>query len=141
MNISYTTSKNTTIRKPPLGVSPAYIIIEARIKELGEAIGRYDGLTQTTDQIRSWAKEIIIYCDTSDAIKNIQKETKTEESLEVITEEKSGAGPFSSTLIRTYCPKCHSQILEFYCSDNDRINTKYCYNCGQRLKFTKKTYN
>lgn len=134
-------SENTIIKKPPLGAPPAYIMIEARIKELGEAIGRYDSLTQTTDQIRSWAKEVLIYCDTSDAIKNIQKETKTEEPLEVITEEKSNWGSFSSTLIREYCPKCHTQILEYFYSDNERMTTKYCCNCGQRLKFTKKIYN
>ena len=134
-------SENTITKKPPLGAPPAYITIETRIKELGEAIGRYDSLTQTTDQIRSWAKEVLIYCDTSDAIKNIQKETKTEEPLEVITEEKSGEGPWSSTLVREYCPKCHTQILEYFYSDNERMTTKYCCNCGQRLKFTKKIYN
>ena len=85
-------SENTITKKPPLGAPPAYITIETRIKELGGAISRYDSLTQTTDQIRSWAKEVLIYCDASDAIKNIQKKTKTEEPLEVITEEKSNWG-------------------------------------------------
>ena len=67
------TFEDTTIKKPPLGARPAYITIEARIRELGEAISRYDSLTQTTDQIRSWAKEILIYCATSDVIKSMTK--------------------------------------------------------------------
>ena len=49
--------------KPPLGVKPAYIVAEDRIKELAEAIVRLSEEGRChTEKIILWAKEIQMQC-------------------------------------------------------------------------------
>lgn len=57
----------THAEKPPLGVYPYWIVYEDRIKDLAGGIIRYsDRLTDRTDAIRLWAKEIEELCDVTD---------------------------------------------------------------------------
>ena len=57
-----------SVSKPPLGVPPAYIVIDKRIAELAEAIGRY--VEDTPDKydkykmIANMAVEIVGHCET-----------------------------------------------------------------------------
>ena len=47
--------------KPPLGITPAKVVFEDRIMELGKAIGRYaeSDYPGSINYIRKWAKEIV----------------------------------------------------------------------------------
>jgi len=58
--------------KPPLGVTPSWLTIENRIKELAAAILRYnDDLNANNKTIKRWAREIILYCDLAEQMKAI----------------------------------------------------------------------
>ena len=48
--------------KPPLGVIPYWVIAENRIEELANAILRYIGEKNSVNNIKNYAKEIILYC-------------------------------------------------------------------------------
>ena len=54
--------------RPPLGVSPYYIAIPNRIKELSEAIIR--NRNDTNGKIKEWAKEIVLLSDVMEKISN-----------------------------------------------------------------------
>lgn len=61
----------THAEKPPLGIYPYWIAYGERIKDLAGAIIRYsDRLTNETDTIRLWAKEIEELCDVADYLSN-----------------------------------------------------------------------
>lgn len=53
--------------KPPLGVKPLWMIAEARVKELSEAITRMcvDGMQKYKNNraVKGYAEEIIKFCD------------------------------------------------------------------------------
>mgnify|MGYP001771576296 FL=1 len=57
-----------SVSKPPLGVPPAYIVIDRRIAELAEAIGRYveEDTPDKYDKykmIANMAAEIVGHCE------------------------------------------------------------------------------
>lgn len=68
----------TECKKPPLGAPPYWIAIDARIREVGGAISRYDSSTQNIKDVKAWAEEILVYCDTVETIEDIQKKYKDE---------------------------------------------------------------
>ena len=60
--------------KPPIGTAPNWIAIPQRIIDLAKAITRNAGdYRMNTDEIREWAQEIILHCDTMDKLKNGRK--------------------------------------------------------------------
>ena len=63
-------------KKPPLGAQPYWIAIDARIREVGGAISRYDSTTQSIKNVKAWAEELIAYCSAVDTIERIQKKYK-----------------------------------------------------------------
>ena len=64
--------KNTECKKPPLGAPPYWIAIDARIREVGEAISRYDSATQPIKYVKAWAEELLAYCSAVDTIERIR---------------------------------------------------------------------
>ena len=68
--------KETECKKPPLGAPPYWIAIDARIREVGGAISRYDSSTQNIKSVKAWAEELIAYCNAVDTIERIQKKYK-----------------------------------------------------------------
>ena len=63
-------------KKTPLGAPPYWIAIDARIREVGGAISRYDSSTQSIKTVKAWAEELLAYCDAVDTIEHIQKKYK-----------------------------------------------------------------
>lgn len=59
-------------KKPPLGAPPYWIAIDARIREVGEAISRYDSTTQPIKDVKAWAEELLAYCSAVDTIERIR---------------------------------------------------------------------
>lgn len=68
--------KENECKKPPLGAPPYWIAIDARIREVGGAISRYDSSTQNIKSVKAWAEELIAYCNAVDTIERIQKKYK-----------------------------------------------------------------
>lgn len=68
--------EKTECKKPPLGAPPYWIAIDARIREVGGAISRYDSLTQDIKSVKAWAEELLAYCRAVDTIERIQKKYK-----------------------------------------------------------------
>lgn len=68
--------KETECKKPPLGAPPYWIAIDARIREVGGAISRYDSTTQSIKSVKAWAEELLAYCNVVDTIERIQKKYK-----------------------------------------------------------------
>ena len=66
----------TECKKPPLGAPPYWIAIDARIREVGGAISRYDSSTQNIKSVKAWAEELLAYCSAVDTIERIQKKYK-----------------------------------------------------------------
>lgn len=62
--------------KPPLGVPPYWIAIDARIREVGGAISRYDSSTQDIKNVKAWAEELLAYCSAVDTIERILNKYK-----------------------------------------------------------------
>lgn len=56
--------------KPPLGATPYWFTIENRIEELANAILRYNSFNGNTKNIKKWAKEIVLYCELAEQIKD-----------------------------------------------------------------------
>lgn len=56
--------------KPPLGATPYWFIIENRIEELANAILRYNHFNGNIKSIKEWAKEITLYCELAEQMKN-----------------------------------------------------------------------
>ena len=63
-------------KKPPLGASPYWIAIDARIREVGGAISRYDSTIQSIKDVKAWAEELLAYCSAVDTIERIQNKYK-----------------------------------------------------------------
>lgn len=59
------------LTKPPLGATPYWFTIENRIEELANAILRYNRFNRNTKSIKEWAKEIILYCELAEQMKDI----------------------------------------------------------------------
>ena len=65
--------------KPPIGASPAFVVLPYRLKDLADAISRYAehkdimDNQEITELIRKWSKEIIGTCDTIDMIRKWNK--------------------------------------------------------------------
>ena len=57
--------------KPPLGATPYWFTIENRIEELANAILRYNHFNGNTKSIKEWAKEIVLYCELAEQMKDI----------------------------------------------------------------------
>lgn len=57
--------------KPPLGATPYWFTIENRIEELANAILRYNRFNGNTKSIKEWAKEIILYCELTEQMRDI----------------------------------------------------------------------
>ena len=57
--------------KPPLGATPYWFTIENRIEELASAILRYNRFNGDIKSIKGWAKEIILYCELIEQMKDI----------------------------------------------------------------------
>lgn len=68
--------KEAECKKPPLGAPPYWIAIDARIREVGGAISRYDSSTQNIKSVKAWAEELLAYCNAVDTIERIQKKYK-----------------------------------------------------------------
>ena len=66
-------AKNVTKKynKPPLGATPYWFTIENRIEELASAILRYNRFNGDIKSIKEWAKEIILYCELIEQMKDI----------------------------------------------------------------------
>ena len=64
--------EKTECKKPPLGAPPYWIAIDARIREVGGAISRYDSSTQSIKSVKAWAEELLAYCSAVDTIERIQ---------------------------------------------------------------------
>ena len=60
-----------TYNKPPLGATPYWFAIENRIEELASAILRYNRFNGNIKSIKEWAKEIILYCELAEQMKDI----------------------------------------------------------------------
>lgn len=56
--------------KPPLGATPYWFAIENRIEELASAILRYNRFNGNVKSIKEWAKEIILYCELAEQMKD-----------------------------------------------------------------------
>jgi hypothetical protein len=59
------------INKPPLGATPYWYTIKNRIEELANAILRYNDFSRNTKSIKTWAKEIVLYCELVERMKDI----------------------------------------------------------------------
>lgn len=57
--------------KPPLGATPYWFTIENRIEELASAILRYNRFNGNIKSIKEQAKEIILYCELAEQMKDI----------------------------------------------------------------------
>ncbi len=57
--------------KPQLGTTPYWLTIENRIEELAKAILRYNCFNGNTKSIKEWAKEIILYCELAEQMRDI----------------------------------------------------------------------
>ena len=57
--------------KPPLGATPYWFAIENRIEELASAILRYNRFNGNVKSIKEWAKEIILYCELTEQMKDM----------------------------------------------------------------------
>lgn len=68
--------KETECKKPPLGAPPYWIAMDARIREVGGAISRYDSTTQSIKDVKAWAEELLAYCSAVDTIERIQNKYK-----------------------------------------------------------------
>ena len=68
--------KEPECKKPPLGAPPYWIAIDARIREVGGAISRYDSTTQSIKNVKAWAEELLAYCSAVDTIERIQNKYK-----------------------------------------------------------------
>ena len=68
--------KETECKKPPLGAPPYWIAIDARIREVGEAISRYESSTQSIKSVKAWAEELLVYCNAVETIEDIQNKYK-----------------------------------------------------------------
>ena len=56
--------------KPPIGVTPYYIVAWGRIKDLAEAISRHSlGVERDEKTVDRWAKEIRYLCTMMEALK------------------------------------------------------------------------
>lgn len=60
-------------KKPPLGAPPYWIAMDARIREVGGAISRYDSTTQSIKNVKAWAEELLAYCSAIERIQNKYK--------------------------------------------------------------------
>lgn len=67
-------------KEPPIGATPAFIVIPQRIGDLAEHIklyaeeGNIANNGGSTVAVREWANEIICHCDTLDKLQDISKE-------------------------------------------------------------------
>lgn len=69
--------------KPPLGCSPYYVGIDARICQLCEAIKEYSTYSCKHDQIRMWCKEILL-------LNEVDRMLRHEEKQKVWLEDEKG---------------------------------------------------
>lgn len=56
-------------KKPPIGVIPAFICAEERIRDLAGAISRASKSADYTSEITMWAREIIMQCNIIDSLR------------------------------------------------------------------------
>lgn len=66
-------------KKPPIGVTPAFVVIPQRIWDLAEHIklyaeeGNIANNAGSTAAVKEWAKEIICHCNTLDKLRKGEK--------------------------------------------------------------------
>lgn len=60
--------------KPPIGCTPYYVSISARVCELCEAIKRYSTESGTHNQIKLWATEVMMLNEMDRTLRRIEKE-------------------------------------------------------------------
>ena len=66
-------------KKPPIGATPAFIVIPQRIGDLAEHIKLYTeegdiaNNAESTAVVKEWAREIICHCDTMDKLRKGEK--------------------------------------------------------------------
>lgn len=65
--------KNTPVEILEKETECKKLAIDARIREVGGAISRYDSSTQSIKQVKVWAEELLAYCEAVDTIEHIQK--------------------------------------------------------------------
>jgi len=69
--------------KPPIGCSPYYVSISARICELCEAIKTYSTISDKHDKIKLWCKEIML-------LNEVDRNLRYEEKQKVWAEDHRG---------------------------------------------------
>lgn len=60
--------------KPPIGCTPYYVSISARVCELCEAIKRYSAESGKHNQIKLWATEIMLLNEMDRTLRRVEKE-------------------------------------------------------------------
>lgn len=59
--------------KPPLGATPYWVTVDNRIKELANAILRYNCCSnENTKNIKKWAREIVLYCELAEQAEHMR---------------------------------------------------------------------